>query len=100
MSTGFGIASPALAATPLPEGYEESAVYLRAFLLNCQDAVKANEVRRRQMLRAAVESVLLAALVDVVPQVADLMMCEIPDDFEADTPDGDLPLDLPGPSSD
>lgn len=100
MPTGFGIPSPALAATPLPEGYDNDAMRVRAFILNCRDAVKANDIKRRAMLRAAVEDVLRESLLASVPKVAELMMCAVPDsEIEEDEPDP-LDFNLPGPETD
>ena len=58
----FGIASSALAATKLPDGYEPDAVYLRNFLLNCRQAVKANDIKRRRMLADAVRDMVCESL--------------------------------------
>lgn len=118
MTTPFGIASVQLASTPLPdihntvEGVQpgelpstDAAIYLRHWLLNCQLAVKANEVAKRRQLKDALHAHIretmgeaLEALIDEATDglMEKLRCCEIPDDFEADTPDN-LPLDFPAP---
>lgn len=104
-ATPMGIASPALAATPLPVGFDDSAIYLRQFLLNCQSAVKANDVKRRQLLKDALHAHIAETFREGIEAMIDeatdtlyekLRCCEIPDEFEADElPPGELPSPEP-----
>lgn len=110
MNIPLGIASPALAATPLPEGHDTSALYLRTFLLNCQLAVKANEVARHQMLKNQLHAFVAERFGDALDAMVEDAAIALYDrltakeesedewpEQEADEPDGSLPLDLPGP---
>ena len=119
MNTPLGIASLSLASTPLPdltdtvEGHlpgtvpdTNAAIYLRQFLLNCQQAVKANEVARHQMLKDQLHALVMEqfgeALDSLVAVAADELysrLCAVPDEeIEEDTPDpGDFDLPAPEP---
>ena len=97
----------AIANTPLPDGYDESALYLRRFILNAQQSVKANDVIRHQLLKDALHQMIAERFHGTLEAMVEdcahglYKLCACPEDeLEADTPDGDLPLDLPGPSSD
>lgn len=120
MTTPFGIASVQLASTPLPdihntvEGIQpgelpstDAAIYLRAFLLNCQQAVKANEVAKRRQLKDAlhahIQEAFGEALDALIDEATDTLYEKLKTDpaeewpeQEADTPDN-LPLDFPAP---
>lgn len=97
----------AIANTPLPLGYEPEDLLLRRFILNAQQSVSANNVKRHRMLKDAlhahVQTAFGEAIDSLVAIAADELYtrltakgCAVPDEFEADEPDGSLPLDLPG----
>jgi len=103
-----GFASPAYAATKLPL-YDQSneAIYLRQFILNCQLAVKANEVKKHRMLKDAIHAHIqtcfgeaMDAMVDDAAHALYEKLCACPEDeLEADSPDP-YDLDLPPPATD
>jgi hypothetical protein len=94
-----------LAATPLPVGFDDGALYLRRWLLDLREQVKANDVEKHRMLRQAIHQHIerefhesLAAMVEDATNGLYDRLCAIPDEFEADDTD-DLPLDLPAPDN-
>ncbi len=108
-TTPVGIASVSLSSTKLPlYDHSPEGVYLRQFLLNSGLAVKANEVKRHQMLKDAIHALIrerfgeaLDAMAEDAAHTLYERLCSCPDDeLEADEPDGSLPLDLPGPTPD
>lgn len=99
---------PAIANTPLPDGYDESALCLRRFILNAQQSVKANDVIRHRLLKDALHQMIaeqfgdaLDAMIEDAAHGLYEKLCSCPEDEqEADEPDGYLPLDLPGRETD
>lgn len=96
----------AIANTPLPDGYDESALYLRRFILNAQQSVLANEVAKHRMLKDALhahvqvafgeqlESLVSMAATDLYEKLM-ANNCAVPDDeLEQEEP---LPSDFPKP---
>jgi len=61
----LGVPSSVIAATTLPEGYEPEAVFLRSFILNSRDAVKANQLKRKAMLEDAIRQLVAESMKEV-----------------------------------